>query len=113
VLPALQPRRATRGKDSGMKSGIYEVSDVPRLMEQWRASGSTKWPALLQARAALVGACEKLIEAAAKESRGLTAEERGLFDEYSERVHDINGSLAKLKAARVAEHGADQVHLPF
>jgi hypothetical protein len=94
-------------------NGDYEVSDVPALLKQWRDSRQTKWPALLQARAALIDAAGDLVEGAGLESRGMTPAERRTFDEYSGEVRDINADLAAYKAARIAEHGADQVNLPF
>ena len=94
-------------------NGDYELKDVPRLMEQWRESRGSNWPALLKARAALIDAAGELVDGAAQASRGMTATERGSFDEHSAQVREINADLAKYKAARVAEHGADQVHLPW
>jgi hypothetical protein len=96
-----------------MKNGNDELSKVPRLMEQWRESRGTKWPALLQARAVLMDACEGLVATASKESRGLNTDECSAIDGHMAQIREINGNLAKIKADRVAEYGADQVHVPF
>ena len=94
-------------------SGDFEISDVPMLMKRWRDSRCVNWTVLLQARAALIDACGDLVDGAEKQSRGLTADERRSFDDYSLMVREINTSLAKIKAAAIAEHGADMIHYPF
>jgi hypothetical protein len=94
-------------------NGDYELSDVPGLMQRWRASGGNNPLPLLRARVALVNACEDLMGTAAKESRGLTADERDSFDGQTAQIREINADLAKHKAARIAEHGADMIHVPY
>ncbi len=94
-------------------NGDYELSDVPRLMRYWEDSDGQNPLHLLRARQALTDACGDMIEASSKESRGLTTDERGSFDECMNRSREINAALAKFKAERIAMHGADQVHLPF
>jgi hypothetical protein len=77
-------------------NGDYEVSDVPRLLER----GAT--PNLLGARAALSDACEALIEAADREGRALTADERRAFDLHALQIRGINADLAERKRERMA-----------
>jgi hypothetical protein len=69
----------------------YELSDVPRLLEQRR------WPGWLGARAALMDAAEAILDAAASGERAMTKDEQKAFDEYSAQVRDINAKLAEYK----------------
>ncbi len=93
--------------------GDYELSDVPKLMQRWKDSRCTNWTLLLQARAALIDGCGDLMDSAEKRSCGLTADERRNFDDYSLMVRQINSDLARIKAAAIADHGADMIHYPF
>ena len=92
-------------------SGDPELSDVPRLMQQWH--DERKFPALLQARAALVDAAGSIMDTVIRECRGMNADERRTFDEHTAQVREINADLAAYKAAAVAEHGTELSHLPF
>jgi hypothetical protein len=94
-------------------NGDYEVSDIPHLMRQWEDSGRHNWAPLLGARAALTDACGDLMDSAARESRGLNAGERRSFDAHMAQAREINAALAKIKAEKIAEQGAEQVHVPF
>ncbi len=94
-------------------NGDWELKDIPYLLKKFRDSGGHNPLPLLGARAALTDACGDLFDAAEKQSRGLTADERRSFDLYSAQVRQVNADLAKYKAARVAMDGADMVHLPF
>jgi hypothetical protein len=95
-------------------NGDYELSDVPRLMRKWKESrGQDDWPSLLKARQALTDACGDLVDAAARETRGMTTGERRSFDEHMTLAGEINAALAKIKTVKIAEYGADQVNVPF
>jgi len=97
-----------------MKRLFWELSDgFPALMERFERSRKLDWGLLLAARADLLSACETTVENAAKESRGLTPDELRSFDEHRAQIAEINAALAGYKAARIAEHGADMIHLPF
>lgn len=84
-------------------NGDYEVSDVPRLLQQWRDSGGHRWDALLAARGALADACNGIMENADTESRALTADERRKFDFHAEQIRAINSDLAEFKRGRLAD----------
>jgi hypothetical protein len=57
-----------------------------------------KIPNLLQRRAKLTDACSVLVDAAFKETRGLTPDERQVFDAHAAEVLEINAELAKERA---------------
>jgi hypothetical protein len=90
-----------------------KLSKVPLLMEQWRDSRNTRWPALLQARSALLDGSQEIIDRAFQAGRGITSDEQKAIDGYVVQVRGINADLAKHKAEQIKEHGADMIHLPF
>jgi hypothetical protein len=93
--------------------GTPEMCDVPRLMDEWRNSGKMNYRPLLLTRVALTDAAGVLVDGALAESRGMTPAEQRTFDEYSDQLAAIKRDLDAHKAWRIAEHGADQVHLPW
>src|SRR5215831_4254822 len=100
-----------------MKNGLPELSDVSRLLEEWRSDGH-KWLALLQARAALMDASNALMDAAARDGRGLKANEQTAVDAHLEQIREINGWLTEYKRQRIADLAAeglpaDYCRLPF
>ena len=90
-----------------------KLSKVPLLMEQWRDSRNTRWPALLEARNVLLDSSQEIIERAFQSGRGITGDEQKAIEGYMVQVSGINADLAKHKAERIKEHGADMVRLPF
>lgn len=77
-------------------NGTPEVEDVPRLIDYGRQYRNP--PALMQARAALLGACEDTIQRTGKENRAMTASERIAFDENAERARELSIELQLMTA---------------
>lgn len=77
-------------------NGTPDIEDVPRLIDYGRQYGNP--PALMQARAALLDACEETIQRTGKENRAMTPSERIAFDENAERARELSLEL-KLMAA--------------
>ncbi len=81
-------------------NGAYELHEVPGLLEQWRTGSKIDPRPLVNARAALLTACETLMNRAGAESRALTPDERIAFDDYSGQMHSINDDLAAYEHER-------------
>jgi hypothetical protein len=92
------------------------LGHVPEVLEKSRHQVQPR--DLLGARAVLLDECERIMAAAEKESRALTAEERGAFDGHRDQIQEINGILAEYKRLRVADVVAagfppEHCRLPF
>jgi hypothetical protein len=83
------------------KNGDAELSEVPALLAEWRARRNCR--AALQARAALTDACEDLLIAADRESRGLTAGESRQFDDHARAAREISEALQTHKRETIQD----------
>lgn len=78
-----------------MKSdGTPELSDVPGLIEYGRQHRNP--PALMQARAALMEACEEDLRQAAAQNRALNSSERRAWDEAMNQAHALTKEIAQM-----------------
>ena len=96
------------------------TSGAHRVLGEWHRNGRGRgeWLPLLQARAALMDACEAIIGAAEVNGRGLMPDERRTFDEHRQVIGEINSELAGYKRSAVADvvgrgFPAEYCRLPF
>ena len=89
------------------------LDDLPLTIRQLR-SGKASPLRILEARGALMDACEGIVAVCAKEARAMKAEESRRVETCMEQLSEINALLAEYKRRRNSDNdSALPVILPF